>query len=199
MSRKACLAIALILAVRWALGSEDGNAQALYAIKVIQREGQPIPLESVARALRGELGAKLIPNVTGDRAGLIVFTPSTTMSQQTFVDRLRRIVRKHKDIMQLLPVLSKAGSYAVPTGKIIIEFNEEVTLARARSTLVSLDLKVVQEPTALRARRVVVEPGRQAADADPISLAKKIAADPLVRFAEADLLNVFLAPRPRPK
>lgn len=158
----------------------------MFAVRVLPGYDREKVRDETARRLQDEFKIQLLANKIGDQIGLIIFKMPSGTTRQRFSKRLLKWLAKHKGIV-VSPVIANTDGYSVPTGKIIVEFVEGSSLDDSRSALVKFRVKIIQEPTSFLPTQFVVE---NESGADPILLAKKIAALPKVRFAEPDLLEV---------
>lgn len=160
----------------------------IFPVKVLTPNGKTPDMPAAEKLFRAELHASVVPMDSAAEAGIVILKPPASVSASRFGTALDDFIKKTPGIFQQLLVRTASGELTIPTGRIVVQFEETVNDEQARLALSKFKLRIVQEPSKFRPTRYVVEAG--SSDTDPIALAKKIAADPAVSFAEPDLLSI---------
>ena len=173
----------------------------LFALKVIGPAGKPVELTQSEGILRRDLHASIVPIAAAAQAGIIVFKPPASTPAGVFTRLVKTFVTKNSRDFQMLAVITSRAAVTIPTGRIIVQFKEDIGLDQARAFLAKAALKIVQQPSMLRSTRFVVEPDSRASQHDPIRLAEILSAEPSLLFAEPDMLSITppLPANARPK
>ena len=169
------------------------------AVRVLNGGSESNSMDRIESLLRLELNATIVSSGSARRAGLVIFRAPDTSARPSVELRLGQLLQRHAKILRRVPVVETPDAYAVPTGKIIVQFRSDADLDRAPLLWTGMGLKVVQQPTAFRPGRFVVETDSKASSMDAVSLANRISSRPEVQFAEADMLSILTSPAPRGK
>jgi hypothetical protein len=191
MTNRAAKLPLLFVFVIWTLRGQSDDA--FLAIKVLAPKGEAVDVPRAEEALQRELHATIIQIAAARQAGIVVFRPPETTPAANFAQSLKAFADRHSRDFQMLTVEKSQSALRIPTGNVILQFKDDIGADEARAFLAEAGLRLVQQPTALRPTRFVVEP-EGSAKQDPLALAKALAANPLILFAEADLLIVSPPP-----
>jgi hypothetical protein len=170
--------------------SQAQSADQVFAVKRLSPAGESINIAQSAALLRSALNIVVVDIPLAAQAGVIVFKPPAGSSPASFSRRLSQFLEKNRAEFQKLPVSITPDGLSVPTGRVIVQFKDDVDTRQVQKSLGESALKVVQPPTRLRPTRYVVEATPGTPQRDPLELAKTMASRPDVAFAEPDMLSV---------
>jgi hypothetical protein len=159
-----------------------------YAMRVSadEKTGNKNWVETLGYALH----AKAFQDDLARRYRIILLERPDNVAPNAFSSSMKKVERRITGIKSV-QVYSSGKGLSILSGQIIVVFQDGTPAADAQAKLAQFGLKIVGAPTTLLPQQFVVESpeGTNAA-----TLVTKLAKDPIVRFAEPDVLQISAAP-----
>lgn len=140
-------------------------------------------------ALKAALNVEIVENAVGARLGIVLFRKPATGADNDFAAALDRWVSMRSSIARLSVLPHQSGA-AVVTGRVVVQFDQHVSVDLARARLGERQLTIVQEPSWLRPTRFVVDASRGQVRIGWGELEDRFRGMQGIQFIEPDLLFV---------